>query len=104
MNVEVIFKNKCMSYHGGNLEGGAGPDPRHVGVSMCEEEILNQIVNGGGCMPGGLVDKDRPNYWQNGCLRRSIYIEKRQPEYTDSGCLWDFKECVSPGLSFFAAF
>jgi alcohol dehydrogenase (cytochrome c) len=59
MNAEVIYKNSCMSCHGGNLEGGAGPDLRHVGVSMSEEEILNQIVNGGGRMPGGLVDKDQ---------------------------------------------
>ena len=48
-----------MSCHGGNLEGGVGPDLRHVGVSMSEEEILNQIINGGGRMPGGLVDKDQ---------------------------------------------
>ncbi|MGF6952941.1 alcohol dehydrogenase (cytochrome c) [Neobacillus sp. B4I6] len=59
MNAEVIYKNSCMSCHGGNLEGGAGPDLRHVGVSMSEEEILNQIINGGGRMPGGLVDKDQ---------------------------------------------
>jgi hypothetical protein len=35
------------------------PDLRHVGVSMSEEKIVNQIVNGGGRTPGGLVNKDR---------------------------------------------
>ena len=59
INAELIYKNKCMSCHGGNLEGGAGPGLRHVVVSMSEEEIVNQIVNGGGRMPGGPVDKDQ---------------------------------------------
>lgn len=59
MNGEAIYKKSCISCHGQNLEGGAGPDLRHVGSSMSEQDILNQIINGGGRMPGGLVNGDQ---------------------------------------------
>jgi alcohol dehydrogenase (cytochrome c) len=59
MNGEAIYKKSCIFCHGQNLEGGAGPDLRHVGSSMSEQDILNQIINGGGRMPGGLVNGDQ---------------------------------------------
>jgi alcohol dehydrogenase (cytochrome c) len=59
INAEAIYKKSCISCHGQNLEGGSGPNLQHVGTSMTEEQILNQILNGGGRMPGGLVKGDQ---------------------------------------------
>ncbi|TDK56294.1 hypothetical protein E2K98_26980 [Bacillus salipaludis] len=59
MNAEAIYNKSCISCHGQNLEGGAGPSLKHVGSSMSEQEIEKQIINGGGRMPGGLVDADQ---------------------------------------------
>lgn len=59
MNPEAIYKKSCISCHGGNLEGKSGPNLQKVGASMSEQDILNQIINGGGRMPGGLVDNDQ---------------------------------------------
>lgn len=50
-----IYKQNCASCHGANLEGGAGPNLQHVGKTMSKQDILNQIKNGSGRMPGGLV-------------------------------------------------
>ncbi|MGC4379075.1 PQQ-binding-like beta-propeller repeat protein [Fictibacillus sp. Mic-4] len=51
----TIYKNNCASCHGANLEGGSAPDLQHVGKSMSKDQILKQIENGSGRMPGGLV-------------------------------------------------
>jgi alcohol dehydrogenase (cytochrome c) len=59
MNPESIYKKSCISCHGENLKGGTAPNLEHVGSSMSEQEILNQIINGGGRMPGGLVSEDQ---------------------------------------------
>ncbi|MED3652015.1 PQQ-binding-like beta-propeller repeat protein [Heyndrickxia sporothermodurans] len=59
VNAEAIYKKSCASCHGGNLEGSVGPDISHVGRTMSEEDILNQIINGSGRMPGNLVKGDQ---------------------------------------------
>jgi len=53
---EDIYKNQCLSCHGGNYEGGAGP--KLVGLKD-KELIKDRIVNGKGMMPGGLVPEDK---------------------------------------------
>jgi mono/diheme cytochrome c family protein len=48
---EAVYKQSCISCHGGNLEGGVGPALTKVGGSMTETQILKQIEKGGGVMP-----------------------------------------------------
>ncbi|QGQ94608.1 cytochrome c [Paenibacillus psychroresistens] len=48
---EAVYKQSCISCHGGNLEGVAGPALINVGSLMTETKILKQITNGGGGMP-----------------------------------------------------
>ncbi|HET7628437.1 MAG TPA: cytochrome c [Bacillales bacterium] len=50
-----IFEKNCASCHGQNLEGGMGPSLQHIGSKLSKEQILEQIKNGGGAMPGGLI-------------------------------------------------
>jgi alcohol dehydrogenase (cytochrome c) len=50
-----IYQQNCASCHGNNLQGVSGPSLQHVGGSMSKEDILRQINNGGGRMPGGLI-------------------------------------------------
>ncbi|MGC4377415.1 cytochrome c [Fictibacillus sp. Mic-4] len=51
-----VFKQNCASCHGQNLEGtNAAPKLSDVGKKMSKDQILNQIKNGGGGMPGGLI-------------------------------------------------
>lgn len=52
---EKIFKQNCASCHGENLEGGTGPGLKHIGKSMSKKDIMKQIKNGSGRMPGGLI-------------------------------------------------
>ncbi len=51
---EEMFQSKCASCHGGNLEGGVGPNLTEVGSRYSAEEIQDIIVNGKGSMPPGL--------------------------------------------------
>ncbi|HET7627176.1 MAG TPA: cytochrome c [Bacillales bacterium] len=53
-----IFQQNCASCHGANLEGGMGPALKNIGSQLSEKEILAQIKNGGGAMPGGLIEGD----------------------------------------------
>lgn len=56
---ENMYQVNCSGCHGNNLQGGAGPSLQHVGSQMSHDQILKQIKNGGGGMPGHLVsDKD----------------------------------------------
>ncbi|MFC4619527.1 PQQ-binding-like beta-propeller repeat protein [Camelliibacillus cellulosilyticus] len=55
INASALYKNNCASCHGQNLEGGVGPDLSHIGQTMDEKAIYNQIVNGSGRMPAGLL-------------------------------------------------
>lgn len=56
LNAEAIYKKSCLSCHGQNLEGASGPVLEHVGSSMTEDELFDQIKYGSGRMPGGLVN------------------------------------------------
>ncbi|CAN7319420.1 cytochrome c550 [Rossellomorea sp. LjRoot5] len=50
---EAKYKESCVSCHGGNYEGGAGPALK--GTKLSKDEIKDRIKNGGGIMPAGLV-------------------------------------------------
>jgi cytochrome c550 len=52
---DKIFQQNCSSCHGQNLEGGVGPNLQHIGSKMSKNQILNQIKNGGGQMPGNII-------------------------------------------------
>ncbi|MFD1926906.1 cytochrome c551 [Sporosarcina siberiensis] len=54
---EAIYQaNSCVSCHGGNLEGGAGPALDKVGGSLSEDEIHGIIVDGKPGMPAGIIE------------------------------------------------
>ncbi|MFC4618717.1 c-type cytochrome [Camelliibacillus cellulosilyticus] len=55
---EAVYSQSCASCHGKNLEGKVGPALSHIGKKMSKEQILNQIKNGGGGMPGNLIKGD----------------------------------------------
>lgn len=50
---EEAYQSSCISCHGGNLEGGAGP--ALTGLTLSKDEIVDVIVNGRGTMPGNLA-------------------------------------------------
>lgn len=53
-----VAKGKCISCHGGDLEGSVGP--ALAGTSLSKEEITKTIVNGKGSgMPAGLLPEDQ---------------------------------------------
>jgi cytochrome c550 len=53
---EIYSQNSCIQCHGENLEGGSGgPSLKNVGSDMSKDEILTQILEGGGGMPGGII-------------------------------------------------
>lgn len=56
---EAIFKNNCASCHGENLKGGQGPALNTVGKKMSKKDIKDQIKNGGGGMPPGIISGDK---------------------------------------------
>lgn len=51
--VQALYKQTCISCHGGNLEGRVGPatNLQKVGTKLSKEQIAKQIANGGGGMP-----------------------------------------------------
>ncbi len=53
---DQIFQQNCSQCHGDNLQGGIGPNLQKIGASKSKDQILNQIKNGGGGMPGGLIN------------------------------------------------
>lgn len=55
VDAEQIVNQKCISCHGGNLEGASAPALTEVGADHSEEEILDIILNGQGGMPGGII-------------------------------------------------
>lgn len=55
---EAHYQNACISCHGENYEGGAGPALTGVGERLSTDEIADILVNGQGSMPGGLVEQD----------------------------------------------
>lgn len=48
---ETLYQKNCLSCHGGNLQGGMGPDLRKIGASLGTEEIEAIIADGKGKMP-----------------------------------------------------
>ena len=54
---EDIYSNNCMSCHGGELEGGMGPDLTSVGDRYDASEIVEIIQNGKGQMPAINLDQ-----------------------------------------------
>lgn len=53
---EAVVDQSCIQCHGGNLEGGSGPDLTSVGATHSEDEIHDIIENGQGGMPPGLIE------------------------------------------------
>lgn len=58
---EEAYQDNCMSCHGGDLEGGAGPSLETVGADYSADDIEDIIENGTGSMqPQSQVsDEDR---------------------------------------------
>lgn len=52
---DKIYQQSCASCHGGNLEGGFGPNLQKVGNKYDQEDIEAIIANGQGQMKGGIV-------------------------------------------------
>ncbi|VXB82263.1 cytochrome c550 [Bacillus sp. 349Y] len=53
---EAHYKENCMSCHGGDYEGGAGPALK--GTDLSKDQIKDTIKNGKGIMPAGLVEDE----------------------------------------------
>lgn len=53
---ESVFKENCASCHGDDLEGKNGPSLEAIGNDMSEDEIRDQIENGGDGMPENLIE------------------------------------------------
>ncbi|RBW70520.1 cytochrome c550 [Bacillus taeanensis] len=64
---EEIYTQTCSGCHGGELEGGMGPNLQQVGSKYSAEEIATILEEGlPGGMPSGLVsgaDKDKLAEW-----------------------------------------
>lgn len=48
---EAVYKQSCISCHGDQLQGGAGPALDKVGGTDSKDNIYKQIMKGGGGMP-----------------------------------------------------
>jgi cytochrome c551 len=48
---QIVYKNYCISCHGGGLQGAQGPNLQKVGERLSKEMIINKIQKGGGGMP-----------------------------------------------------
>ncbi|WP_170007696.1 cytochrome c550 [Bacillus fonticola] len=56
---EERYQQSCISCHGQNFEGGAGPSLLGVGERYSNEEIQDILLNGKeGGMPAGLVPQE----------------------------------------------
>lgn len=58
VDAEAVVQQKCISCHGGNLEGASAPAIDKAGATHSEEEIHDIIINGQGGMPGGIIKGD----------------------------------------------
>ncbi|MGE8080561.1 cytochrome c551 [Peribacillus loiseleuriae] len=55
-----IYKNKCSSCHGANLEGAFGPELKKIGSTHSKDEIEKIILEGkSGGMPAKLIQGDQ---------------------------------------------
>ncbi|WP_456274009.1 cytochrome c550 [Bacillus sp. AK031] len=55
---EAHYQQACISCHGGNYEGGAGPALTGVGERLSAEQIQDILKNGKGIMPPNLVQEE----------------------------------------------
>ncbi|MBA2939035.1 cytochrome c [Paenibacillus sp. CGMCC 1.16610] len=55
---ELLYKKSCIACHGNNLEGGVGPKLQKIGSKLSVDQIKNQIINGRGGMPAGILKGD----------------------------------------------
>ena len=55
---EEIVNNSCISCHGENLQGGAGPAINKVGAKYDKSEIEDIINNGKNGMPAGVISNE----------------------------------------------
>jgi cytochrome c551 len=55
---EGLYKLSCLSCHGENLEGLAGPPVTNMKAKYSEEEMLKLLNDGSGMMPGGLLSEE----------------------------------------------
>ncbi|CAM3683708.1 MULTISPECIES: c-type cytochrome [Paenibacillus] len=49
--IPAVYKQRCLSCHGDQLEGRVGPNLQAVGSRLTEEEIAGIISDGKGGMP-----------------------------------------------------
>ncbi|MGM7683369.1 cytochrome c551 [Cytobacillus sp. Hm23] len=55
---EDVYKQSCAGCHGGNLEGGFGPQLEDIGSKLSQADIEDIIANGQGSMSGGIITGD----------------------------------------------
>jgi cytochrome c551 len=48
---QIVYKNYCISCHGGGLQGAQGPNLQKVGERLSKEMIIAKIQKGGDGMP-----------------------------------------------------
>ncbi|SEM64945.1 cytochrome c551 [Mesobacillus persicus] len=56
---ETLYAQSCSGCHGGNLQGGAGPELTAIGTKYSQEEIESIIANGQGTMPPKLLEGEK---------------------------------------------
>ncbi|CAH0347029.1 cytochrome c550 [Bacillus sp. CECT 9360] len=56
-NPEEIYQQSCITCHGDQYQGGAGPALKGVGERLSLDEVKTTIQNGKGAMPAGLVEE-----------------------------------------------
>lgn len=57
-NPEEIVSNSCISCHGENLQGGAGPALNKIGAKYTQNDIEDIIKNGKNGMPAGVISNE----------------------------------------------
>ncbi|WP_160722984.1 c-type cytochrome [Bacillus sp. USDA818B3_A] len=57
-NAEDIVGKNCITCHGDQLQGGAGPALTKIGSKYNQSEIENIIKNGKNAMPAGVISGD----------------------------------------------
>ncbi len=66
-SAETLVKASCITCHGDQLQGGAGPNLQKIGSSKSPEEIYALVSKGKGIMPafkGTLKDEEIANVAQ----------------------------------------
>ena len=68
-DASTLYQQNCAACHGNNLQGKNGPNLQKIGSELSKEQILKQIKNGGGGMPGNILsgeDADKVATWLAG--------------------------------------